>query len=94
MTEEFKMHPHQERARLVIISGARLSFQPIQRPLRCMIDAYDGFTASTEIANESLEAYRRMFPAIRATWLADARRKMGKRAYRRLRGKVRALNRS
>lgn len=78
---------------MIVLQRVRMSFEPIQRPLRCMIDAYDGFTASAKIANESLEAYRRMFPAIRATWLADARRKMSKRAYRRLRGKVRALNR-
>lgn len=77
---------------------------PFERIVNCVIGFVENgyslaeFTPAISDAGKayddmalSLQAYRQLYPGIRRAWLRSARPKMSKRAWRRLRGKVKGL---
>lgn len=70
----------------VVATNPRSTFRMLAPDPICKADI-------EEIASDMVAAYRRMYPGIRNHWLRIARPKMSKRAWRRLRGKVKGLKR-
>lgn len=78
-----------DRLRLYLMSSPIVVSNPRNIVNLAAVDDIDAI--SKDFATYKLREYQRLYSGIRRTWMLEARRHLSKRAYRRLRGKIKGL---